>query len=56
MLIKVAILFVIFMMVVGMVGKLRLPKFGTGLKKTKKCQTCGSFLIGTSPCNCQTKS
>ena len=50
MLAKAAIIFIIFMMVLGMVGKLRLPKIARD--KPKKCTKCGGFLIGKTPCTC----
>lgn len=58
MLVKAVTLFLIAMLVLGMFGKLRLPrvrgpKRKQGIAKPGKCPTCGSYIIGAGPCRCQ---
>lgn len=52
MLTKIVTLFLVFIAVLGIFGKLYwlLP---TRKKKTAKCETCGRHLIGSGPCDCQ---
>ncbi|MEM7598409.1 MAG: hypothetical protein AAF382_12010 [Pseudomonadota bacterium] len=47
---KIAILFLVFMAILAMFGRLRFP----GQKKLaeKRCAKCGRFRIGKGPCNC----
>ncbi|MDU8928472.1 hypothetical protein RXV86_13865 [Alisedimentitalea sp. MJ-SS2] len=53
MLAKIVVLFLVFIAVLGMFGKLRVP----GAKKLadKRCPKCGKFRIGRGPCNCDKK-
>ena len=49
---KIVVLFLVFIAVLGMFGKLRtpqLPRFGVA-----KCRDCGRHKIGKGPCPCQT--
>lgn len=50
MLSKIAILFLVFMAILAMFGRLRFP----GQKKLQsvKCPKCGRFRIGKGPCPC----
>lgn len=53
--VKVVTFFLIFILVLGMFGKLRVPfvqKKG-GSKRAKKCKSCGAYLIGNAPCSCK---
>ena len=57
MLIKVVSLFLIAMLVLGMFGKLRLPKRPRFKRRDKigtasKCPRCGAFNPGKGPCPC----
>ncbi len=60
MILKIISLFLIFMLVLGMFGKLRFPglgrlsgKGGQGrLTRPRKCRDCGRFLIGGGKCEC----
>lgn len=55
MIIKVTLLFLVAMMVLGMFGKLRVPKLRRGkpeikaVESAKKCKTCGAYVIGAQP-------
>ncbi len=51
MLVKIVTLFLVFVAVLGMFGKLRLlvPK---KLRKAATCDACGRHLIGKGPCPC----
>ena len=53
MILKIVVLFLIFMGVLDMFGKLRIPK----LKRlnSKRCNKCGKFKIGKD-CQCSKKS
>lgn len=58
MILKAVSLFLVFILVLGMFGKLSLlkPSFKKPqLKKAKKCSSCGAFLIGNGPCACGKK-
>jgi len=59
MIIKIVAFFLVFMMVLGMLGKLRLPHRRSGgqgrLSKPHKCRRCGRFVIGSGPCSCERK-
>ena len=48
---KIVLLFLLFMGVLGMFGKLRVP----GLKRlsSNRCPDCGRFRIGKGPCSCK---
>ena len=54
MLSKIVILFLVFIAVLGMFGKLRLllPKSARRLT-TSRCKNCGRFRIGKDPCPCE---
>ncbi|SLN15420.1 hypothetical protein ROJ8625_00493 [Roseivivax jejudonensis] len=47
---KIVILFLVFMGVLGMFGKLRRPKL---LSRRSKCPDCGRHRIGKGPCPCK---
>ncbi|MGE4611365.1 MAG: hypothetical protein AAED33_08230 [Paracoccaceae bacterium] len=53
--IKAVSLFLIAILVLGIFGKLRMPKFRKprDLPRAKKCKTCGNYLIGIEPCKCK---
>lgn len=50
---KIVVLFLVFMGVLAMFGKLRLP----GIKRlsSAKCPKCGRYRIGKGPCPCSKK-
>jgi len=50
MIVKIVVLFLIFMGVMAMFGKLRFP--GQQKLAAAKCQKCGRYRIGKGPCNC----
>jgi hypothetical protein len=55
---KVVLLFLIFIMVLGIFGKLRLPKLPTfkrnkGVEDARKCESCGAFLFKGVDCGCK---
>jgi len=54
MIVKAVTLFLIAMLVLGMFGKLRIPKVRAKrlADKKAKCARCGAYRIGTGPCNC----
>lgn len=47
---KIVSLFLVFMVVLGMFGKLRLP--GSKRLASARCPNCGRFRIGKGPCSC----
>ncbi|MEX0281096.1 MAG: hypothetical protein AB3N13_07880 [Arenibacterium sp.] len=47
---KVVSLFLIFMVVLAMFGRLRLP--GANRLASAKCRKCGRYRIGKGPCRC----
>ena len=51
MILKIIALFLVFMAVLSMFGKLRFP----GLQKLRsaKCPKCNRFRIGKGPCQCE---
>lgn len=54
MLFKIITLFFVFIAVLAMFGRLRLPKRGDPRRLTaRKCPKCGTFRIGTGPCPCE---
>jgi len=59
---KIITLFLVFMAVLAMFGKLSAKGItkgvgkALGIKKPKRCDKCGSFLIGKGPCACERKS
>jgi hypothetical protein len=53
--IKVVTFFLIFMLVLAMFGRLRFPGHKARAAKAKrvgKCPSCGSYMIGNTPCSC----
>lgn len=59
MIIKAVSLFLIAMLVLGMFGKLRLPKPGGKrgrIKSAKKCKSCGGYVLGEGPCRCKDRT
>ena len=48
--VKIVILFLVFMGVMAMFGKLRFP--GQKRLQSAKCPRCGKFRIGKGPCSC----
>ena len=59
MILKIVSLFLIVMLVLGLMGKLRFPrgwlpgpKDQTKLGRPRKCPRCGRFLIGDGGCDC----
>ena len=54
MLSKIVVLFLVFIAILGMFGKLRLllPKKARHLA-TSRCKNCGRFRIGKTPCPCE---
>ncbi|MFZ7092129.1 hypothetical protein [Primorskyibacter sp. 2E233] len=50
MIVKIVFLFLIFMGVLAMFGKLRLP--GQDRLDKARCSACGRFRIGKGPCPC----
>lgn len=61
MIVKAVTLFLIGMLVLGMFGKLRLPKVPSRPKKksvedARKCKACGSYILGEGPCACKHKT
>ena len=47
---KIVVLFLVFIAVLGMFGKLRLP--GAKRLAAKRCPNCGKLRIGRGPCDC----
>lgn len=56
--VKAVSLFLIVILVLGMFGKLRVPKIRKprDLPRAKKCKSCGNYLIGIDPCKCKKKA
>ena len=50
MLSKIVVLFLVFIAVLGIFGKLRMP--GAARLNDKRCPKCGRFRIGRGPCDC----
>ncbi len=56
--IKVVTVFLIGMMILALMGRLRLPKRLQNLKRGRmrlaaaKCPACGRYRIGSGPCRC----
>ena len=48
--VKIVLLFLVFMGVMAMFGKLRVP--GAKQLSSRKCKGCGRFRIGKGPCPC----
>ncbi len=58
MILKAVTLFLIFMLVLGMFGKLRAPQLPKILRRksvetASKCKHCNRYIIGKAPCVCQ---
>lgn len=58
--VKAVTLFLIVMIILGIFGKLRMPRLpGIGRKKgiadARKCKRCGGYILGEGPCACETK-
>ncbi|WP_397543069.1 hypothetical protein [Roseovarius salis] len=51
MIVKIVILFLVFMAVLAMFGKLRFP--GQQKLASARCPGCGRFRIGKGPCACR---
>ncbi|MCR9124502.1 MAG: hypothetical protein NXH82_00100 [Rhodobacteraceae bacterium] len=51
MILKVVSLFLVFMAVLAMFGKLRIP--GARRLASAKCAKCGRYRIGKGPCACE---
>lgn len=51
--VKIVTLFLIFIAVLAMFGKLRLGNLRRAV--TGKCKTCGRYRIGKGPCDCSRK-
>ena len=57
MIIRVVLLFLIVIVVLGMIGKWRLPRLprrkpGTAVEAARKCSVCGAYAIGAKPAPC----
>lgn len=57
MLIKIVTVFLVFMVVLAIFGKLRMPKLpmprrGDRIPPAKKCPDCGTYLVDGRPCSC----
>ena len=50
MIVKAVTLFLIFMAVLAMFGRLRLP--GQKRLSSRRCRACGRLRIGKGPCTC----
>lgn len=55
---KAVILFLIFIMLLGIFGRLRLPKVKNPFKRktvkaTKKCESCGRYNMAGETCSCE---
>jgi hypothetical protein len=56
MLVKIITFFLIFMAVLALFGRLRLPRPRRKddlPPKPRKCPDCGAYLIGKGPCRCK---
>jgi len=47
---KIVVLFLVFMGVMAMFGKLSVP--GAKRLNSRRCKKCGKLRIGRGPCNC----
>ena len=47
---KIVVLFLVFIGVLGMFGKLRVP--GAERLASRRCPKCGRFRLGRGPCDC----
>jgi hypothetical protein len=58
MMIRVVLLFLIVVLVLGMIGKLRLPQTGRrgprpAVEATRKCPDCDAYVLGQHPAPCE---
>lgn len=49
--VKIVSLFLIFMLVLAIFGRLRIP--GVSKLKNAQCPRCGRYRIGKGPCSCE---
>ena len=52
MIVKIVTLFLVFMAVLAMFGKLKLRLPRPGKKLALECPSCGRYRIGRGPCSC----
>lgn len=57
---KIISLFLIAIVILAMVGKIKTPSIGGNkspkkVQKTRKCEQCGSYVIGKGTCACKTQ-
>lgn len=57
---KAVLIFLIFIILLGIFGKLRLPslpklKRKSSLDKPTKCKSCGSYIFKDIECSCKSK-
>ena len=50
MIVKIVALFLVFIAILAMFGRLRFP--GQDRLASRKCKGCGRYRIGKGPCNC----
>lgn len=55
--IKAVTFFLIGIVILGIFGKLRMPKLpgrrkGPAIAKARKCPKCNNFILGDGPCPC----
>jgi len=54
--VKIVTFFLVFIMVLALIGRLRIPGIGkVAFQKPKKCKSCGRFLFSNDPCQCKTR-
>ena len=58
--VKVVTLFLIALMVLGMLGRLKMPKLGRRkgrgkVAEARKCPDCGSYILSDGDCGCKNK-
>ncbi|WP_112322551.1 thymidine kinase [Oceanibium sediminis] len=58
--IKAVTFFLIFIIILGIFGKLRWPKLPDFRRKNriaapKKCPKCNAYIVGSGPCPCQSR-
>lgn len=58
---KAVIIFLIFIVLLGIFGKLRLPTFPNikrknSLSQAKKCKDCGAYMFSGIECGCKSKN
>lgn len=61
MIIKIVALFLVAMLVLGMFGKLRVPRLPrrrppNRVADARKCPKCGGYILGEGPCACSRKT